>query len=574
MTKTTLRSMILVLYLLIGCLESILLPSTVFVESTHFDMAASSTWSDWFHYHNYTEIVNTILYLNETYPELVDVFPIGQSWLNKTIYCVRLTNESIAHPKPEVFFDGYHHAREPITSELTLYFLVDTITKFGTNTTITQILNYSQIYVVVALNVDGFDSVGKNEWHRKNAHPYDEDGDGLLDEDPPDDEDDDNYIEDLYLDNGSGLEFIRWEGIDDDGDGLLNEDWVGGVDLNRNYEWNTFYAQGSSNPEDETYRGPIPFSEPETRGIRDLAFQHHFKYAVSFHSGTFQVIGRRGRNMAEDKAFRDVTLNLSALTGVPYDYSVPGGYQTGMWQDFMYGSGSTIALTCEIYGNDSALQTEPGSEPNMLWERGVFQFFNPGPSQIESVVQRWLPVFTYTASRAISEAYDIAATSITYSKNVVGQGYTMGINTTITNQGEFTEDLNVTLYANETYIGSQTVNLTSRNYTTVSLVWNTTSVPKGNYTITAYAWPVLGETDTIDNTCTGGWVIIATICDITGPQGWPDGKVDMRDVSVAAKAFGSSPGDGRWSANCDIDNDGKVDMKDIGTIAKKFGTTP
>jgi len=68
-------------------------------------------------------------------------------------------------------------------------------------------------------------------------------------------------------------------------------------------------------------------------------------------------------------------------------------------------------------------------------------------------------------------------------------------------------------------------------------------------------------------------VRIRWVGDITGPGGWPDGKVDMRDVGLAAKAFGSYPGHPRWNPIADINNDKKVDMKDIGAIAKQFGKT-
>jgi len=51
----------------------------------------------------------------------------------------------------------------------------------------------------------------------------------------------------------------------------------------------------------------------------------------------------------------------------------------------------------------------------------------------------------------------------------------------------------------------------------------------------------------------------------------PDCKVDMKDVYEAAKAFGSRPGDIRWSVVADINLDYKVDMKDIYAIARNFG---
>jgi hypothetical protein len=51
----------------------------------------------------------------------------------------------------------------------------------------------------------------------------------------------------------------------------------------------------------------------------------------------------------------------------------------------------------------------------------------------------------------------------------------------------------------------------------------------------------------------------------------PDGKVDGKDIATAAKAFGTVPGDTRWSTISDINHDYKVDGKDIAQIAKKFG---
>ncbi len=75
---------------------------------------------------------------------------------------------------------------------------------------------------------------------------------------------------------------------------------------------------------------------------------------------------------------------------------------------------------------------------------------------------------------------------------------------------------------------------------TLIFTWNTTGFAKGNYTITAYADPVSGETDTADNNFTDGWVIVAMAGDITGPEAWPDGKWDIRDIALVAKHFGQN----------------------------------
>lgn len=57
----------------------------------------------------------------------------------------------------------------------------------------------------------------------------------------------------------------------------------------------------------------------------------------------------------------------------------------------------------------------------------------------------------------------------------------------------------------------------------------------------------------------------------------PDGKVDMKDIGMIVKAFGSVPGTSRWGngsygAGCfDVYSDRKVDMKDIGVVCSHFG---
>ena len=534
----------------------------------------NSPWGNWTHYHNYTEINNTLRFLNTTYSNIVDVFSIGKSWQNQDIYCIRLTNESNTHPKPKLFFVGYHHARELISAELPLYFAVEAATKIGTNETITHMVNYSEIYIVPALNIDAFDAVKQNEWQRKNVHPFDEDSDSLLDEDPPEDQDGDGYIEDLFYWDGTNYYFIRWEGIDNDSDGSYNEDWVGGVDLNRNYgyQWNATCDSGSPYPWAEDYRGPTPFSEPETQAIRDLALTHDFKYAISFHSGT-EVIGYpwgyTTDQTPDDAIFREIAANLSQLVGAPYGQNSGLYTASGMWDDWMYANRSTFALTCEIYTNNSAWQYEPGPDPDTWWEKGVFQFFNPNPHDIETVIQRWLPVFTYVTDRAITEAYDVTTTNITPLKTIVGQGFSIQINVTVTNQGYFTETFNVTVYANTNLIETKSVTLTSGSSTTITFTWNTTGFAKGNYTISAKADIVPGEIAITDNKFTNGEVKVTVPGDVTG-----EGLCDMQDISILVDKFLAQPPNPLYDPNCDVNNDGVIDIGDISIAVDNFLKDP
>lgn len=186
----------------------------------------------------------------------------------------------------------------------------------------------------------------------------------------------------------------------------------------------------------------------------------------------------------------------------------------------------------------------------------------------------------YPLMKPYAGLYDIGITNVTTSKTVVGQGYNLTIIIKILNYGINTETFNLTAYANETAIQTvRTIVLTSGNSATVTFTWNTTGFAKGNHTIWAYAWPVLGETDTNDNSRTGGWVIVAMVGDITGSNGWPDGKCDMRDIRMVAKLFGANYPDPKYNSNCDITGptpgvaDGKIDMRDIRAVAKQFGKT-
>ena len=177
------------------------------------------------------------------------------------------------------------------------------------------------------------------------------------------------------------------------------------------------------------------------------------------------------------------------------------------------------------------------------------------------------------------------------SKTVVGQGCSSTIKTLFVNVGSYTEIFNVTVYVNETSIDSKNLTLQSGASKIVTFAWNTTGFVKGNYTLTAYARPIPNETDTADNILTGNRVMMAMIGDLTGEEGWSDGKCDMRDIGLVSRGFGANrvtdeadPKYGEYwhpipcdscphSPICDVVQDLKIDMKDIGTVARHFGET-
>lgn len=119
----------------------------------------------------------------------------------------------------------------------------------------------------------------------RTLRPIDDDRDGALDEDGPDDLDDDGLILEMLVESprgtwtfgddprwilpaqpGDGRRFLRVrEGRDDDGDGLYNEDGPGGVDLDRNF------PVGREGPWADASVGALPLCEPVSRALAELA---------------------------------------------------------------------------------------------------------------------------------------------------------------------------------------------------------------------------------------------------------------------------------------------------------------
>jgi hypothetical protein len=52
-----------------------------------------------------------------------------------------------------------------------------------------------------------------------------------------------------------------------------------------------------------------------------------------------------------------------------------------------------------------------------------------------------------------------------------------------------------------------------------------------------------------------------------------DGKVDMSDIGLILRAYGTKKGDPKWNPIYDLNSDEKVDMSDIGIILRNFGNT-
>lgn len=158
------------------------------------------------------------------------------------------------------------------------------------------------------------------------------------------------------------------------------------------------------------------------------------------------------------------------------------------------------------------------------------------------------------------------ATRINSTKTVVSGNYTAVVQVSVENLYAGPASFNITLNCNETLIGTASVTLASQTSTELKFTWNTTDVPKGNYTISVNTSVLLSSTYLSRMTYTGGWIVITIPGDIDG-----DFAVKLADLVLLAKAYGSKPGDSNWNPNADIDGNFVVGLSDLVKLAIHYG---
>jgi parallel beta-helix repeat protein len=166
----------------------------------------------------------------------------------------------------------------------------------------------------------------------------------------------------------------------------------------------------------------------------------------------------------------------------------------------------------------------------------------------------------------IPPLYNVGITALGPWRTIVGQGVSFNLSAEVNNYGGLgTEIFNVALLISPTTIETQTVTLPMRNSTNIVFTVNTTDLAFGNHTVTMSA-----VTNFSNNNLTS-WIIVSLVGDVTGANGWPDGKVDIRDVHYVAIYYGATPSSSNWNPNADINNDGKIDIRDVHIVAKNYG---
>ncbi len=199
-------------------------------------------------YPTFEEMEDQLHTIASMYPSITSLYSIGQSYEDREIWCLEISNNpGVDEQKPGVLFMGLHHSREWPTIPITLSLINELVESYGTNETITELVDNRQIWVIPCVNPDGYyydhDQFAGVKWWRKNRH----------------------YFPDFNL---------------------------YGVDLNRNYggssngdPYSMWGSAGiSHHPESDVYCGLEPFSEMEVSHMKQFFLNHSIDASISWHT--------------------------------------------------------------------------------------------------------------------------------------------------------------------------------------------------------------------------------------------------------------------------------------------------
>lgn len=271
-------------------------------------------------YHTYQEWVDETTALVAAHPALVARTQIGTSYENRPIWALKVSdNASADEAEPEVLFTHGQHAREHLTVEMAMYLLHELTDGYASDARIRAIVDSREIWIVPSVNPDGaeFDvAAGSYAFWRKNRQP------------------------------ASASEI--------------------GTDLNRNwsFQWGCCPGGSSGDPVSETYRGPSPFSAPETQAVRNLVQSRRIggvqqiTAAIDFHTYGELVLWPYGYT-ADDTApgldadqhatFVAIGQSMAASNGYTPQQASDLYITDGAIDDWLWGTEGVFAFTFEMY---------------------------------------------------------------------------------------------------------------------------------------------------------------------------------------------------------------------------------
>ncbi|MCA9279789.1 MAG: peptidase M14 [Phycisphaeraceae bacterium] len=337
------------------------------------------------------------------YPDLVTLKTIGHSQQGREMIVAIVNNPKSGADteKPAMWIDGNVHGNEIQAAEVVVYSLWYMTKAYGVSKDMTELVDNYSFYYLPSQNPDGrqawFDEVQTSSSSRWSRRPVDNDRDGLVDEDPPEDIDGDGSITQMWKKDPSGDwlrdefdprvfrrarlaegekgEWIRLgsEGIDTDGDGRINEDGPGGDDMNRSWPtaWQPEYVQNAATI--------FPLADPETRAVAEFILAHpNIAAGQSYHNAGGMILrgpGASWRNSeypAQDRRVYDEIGRVGEILLPYYNYyiiyddlyTVHGGFVNWLAEGL-----GIMSFTNEMMTNGRFFQREGqmDEERSKLW---------------------------------------------------------------------------------------------------------------------------------------------------------------------------------------------------------------
>ena len=278
-------------------------------------------------YHDYAEMVSELHGLAATYPDITHLQSIGQSHQGRELWMLRITDRphEIEADEKGILIYGGTHAREHLSIEQALFLANDLVQNYGVEGEATNLIDNRDIWILPNLNPDGSE-YDIDQWHSQ--PPY-------------------------------------WRKNRRD-----NQDGTWGVDLNRNFGYRWGCCGGSSSyTGSNTYRGPAPFSEPESQALRDFVIAHpRLTMSFSLHTYGELILYPYGYTYldlppdmeADDlQIFRAMSSKIASLNGYTAQQASDLYVVDGEHTDWFYGERRIYAVTWELYPSSS----NPGFYP-------------------------------------------------------------------------------------------------------------------------------------------------------------------------------------------------------------------
>ncbi|HEV7845434.1 MAG TPA: M14 family zinc carboxypeptidase [Thermoleophilaceae bacterium] len=206
--------------------------------------------------------------LAQANPDLVKPFTLAHStWLGRPVEGLEITaNPTARDGKPVFLMLGLHHAREWPSGEHTLEWAYELVNDYRADSAdVRSLLARARVIIVPVSNPDGFNF--SREAGEANGH-------------------------------AGGTAGFDASNAEDHRKNCRTSCVVsGGVDINRNYGDRWGGEGGTDALTSETYRGPSPFSEPESQDIRELISGQQVVTMITNHTFGNEILRQPG---AED----------------------------------------------------------------------------------------------------------------------------------------------------------------------------------------------------------------------------------------------------------------------------------